>query len=133
MTLLRLYLGAAFSVCLFSFVVQAFVPGEAAAASVWGFAPGWQREIGFFNLAVALIALSALRIDDLRSQRSVALAIVVLTTLVGTNHLATVLSGRTSWLHNVFTGVNYAGVALGCAALFASRSSRSYAAAKSGN
>jgi hypothetical protein len=39
-----------------SFFVQAFAPQETAAASVWGFAPGWQREIGFFDLAMALIA-----------------------------------------------------------------------------
>jgi hypothetical protein len=53
------------------------------------------------------------------------LAIVVLTTLVGTNHLVTILSGKTSSLHEVFAVVNYAAVAVGSAALF-SRQGRSH-------
>jgi len=105
-----------------SFFAQGLAPRETAAASVWGFAPGSQREIGFFDLAMALIAFSAIRTDDLRLQRSLTLAIVVLTTPVGTNHLVTVLSGKTSFLHEVFAVVNYAAVAIGSAALFYSHS-----------
>jgi hypothetical protein len=104
-----------------SFLAQAFAPRETAAASVWGFASGWQREIGFFDLVMVLITFFALRTDDIRFQRSLTLAIVVLTMLVGTNHLATVLSGKTSLLHEVFAGVNYTAVALGSMALFATR------------
>ncbi len=111
-----------FALC---FIAQAFAPREVAAASVWGFAPGWQREIAFFDLTIAVLAFSALRMDDARFGRSVTLAIVVLMALVGTNHLATVRFGTSSWLHEIFIGVNYAGVALGGAALFASRPARS--------
>jgi KinB signaling pathway activation protein len=120
--LLRWYLRTAFWVFALSFFAQAFAPRETAAASVWGFAPGWQREIGFFDLAMALMALLAIRADELRFQRSLALAIVVLTTLVGTNHLITILSGDTSSLHEVFVVVNYAAVAIGSMALFSSHS-----------
>jgi hypothetical protein len=109
----------------FSFFAQTFAPRQTSAASVWGFAPGWQREIGFFDLAMALIALLAIRTDDLRFQRCLTLGIVVLTTLVGTNHLVTILSGKTSPLHEVFAVVNYAAVGIGCAALF-SRQGRSH-------
>jgi hypothetical protein len=125
LVLLRWYLRAAFWVFALSFFAQAFAPQETAAASVWGFAPGWQREIGFFDLAMALIAFFAIRTDDFRFQRSLTLAIVVLTTLVGTNHLVTILSGKTSSLHEVFAVVNYAAVAIGSAALF-SRQGRSH-------
>jgi len=117
--LLRWYLRALVWLFALSFIGQALAPRNTAAASVWGFAPGWQREIGFFDLAMALIALSAIRTDDLRFQRSFALAIIVLATLVGTNHLATVFSGRTSSLHEIFASINYAVVAVGLAALFA--------------
>jgi len=116
--MLGLYLRVMIWVFVFSFLAQVFLSRATATASVWGFAPGWQREIGFFDLAFALIAFSAINDDNLRFQRSVTLVIVVLTTLVGSNHLATILAGRTSSLHEVFVGVNYFAVAFGCAALF---------------
>ena len=123
--MLRWYLRAVFWVFALSFFAQAFAPRQTAAASVWGFAPGWQREIGFFDLAMALIGFFAIRTGDLRCQRCLTLAIVVLTTLVGTNHLVTILSGKTSLLHEVFAVVNYAAVGIGCAALL-SRQGRSH-------
>jgi len=119
--LLKWYLRAAVFVFVLSFLAQTFRPRETAAASVRGFAPGWQREIGFLDLAMALIAVFAIRSSDLRFQRGLTVAIVILTTLVGTNHLFTILSGRTSYLHEVFTGVNYAAVAFGSVALFLER------------
>jgi len=54
---LRTYLTAGFWVFGLSFFGQALGLRETAAASVWGFAPGWQREIGFFDLAMALLSL----------------------------------------------------------------------------
>ncbi len=119
--LVKWYLRATAWVFAFSSFAQVFAPRRTAATSVWGFAPGWQREIGFFDLTMALIAVLAIRTDDLRFQRSVTLAIVVLTALVGTNHLVTILSGETSPLHEVFTAVNYGGVAVGAVALLYSR------------
>jgi KinB signaling pathway activation protein len=114
---LRWYLRAAFWVFAISSLGQLLAQRETAATSVWGFAPGWQREIGFFDLTFALLAFSATRTDDLAFQRQLVLAIVILTVLVGTNHLFTVLSGRTGALHGVFLGVNYALVVGGVIAL----------------
>ena len=122
---LRVYLTAAVWVLGFSALGQIVMPREIAAGSARGFAPGWQREIGFFDLAMGLVALRALRADELRFRRSAVIAIVVLTTLVGTNHLVAVVSERASWVHVVFTGVNYAAVAFGCAALFHDRATLS--------
>jgi hypothetical protein len=68
------------------------------------------------------MAFLAIRTDDLRFQRSLTLAIVVLATLVGTNHLVTILTVKTSSLHEVFTVVNYAAVVIGSAALFSDHS-----------
>src|SRR5438874_1483584 len=107
---IRAYLSAAVWVCLFGFAAHVLAPAVSAAVSVWGFAPGWQHEIGFFNLAMAMIAFSALRIGDLRCERAVSLALVVLTATVGTNHFATVLYGTTSRMHEIFTVINYASV-----------------------
>jgi KinB signaling pathway activation protein len=118
--LLRYYLCAMVGLFALCFVAQALFPRETAALSVWGFAIGWQREIGFFDLAFAVLAFSAVRSDNPRLQGSVTLAIVILTMLVGTNHLLTILSSRTSYLHEIFVGVNYAAVAFGFAAILSS-------------
>ena len=92
--LLGRYLRVMVWVFALSFFGQTFAPHETAAASVWGFAPGWQREIGFFDLAMALLAFRAIQSGDLRFQRGVALAFVVLTTLVGSNHVMAILLVR---------------------------------------
>jgi hypothetical protein len=115
---LRIYLAAAVWVLTFSALGQLAMPKEVAAGSAWGFAPGWQREIGFFGLAMALLAFRALRTDEPRFRRSVVIAMVTLTILVGTNHLLTAVSEQASWVHVIFTGVNYTLVGFGCAALF---------------
>lgn len=116
--LLGRYLRVMVWVFALSFFGQTFAPHETAAASVWGFAPGWQREIGFFDLAMALLAFRAIQSGDLRFQRGVALAFVVLTTLVGSNHVMAILSGQTAPLHKIFAAVNYSAVGFGLAALF---------------
>jgi KinB signaling pathway activation protein len=118
---LRVYLAAVFWVLISSGLGQLFMPREVAAGSVWGFAPGWQREIGIFDLALGLIVLRALKAGEPRFRRNVALAIVVLTTLIGTNHLVAVLSERPAWVHVVFTVVNFAIAAFGCAAMISGR------------
>jgi KinB signaling pathway activation protein len=118
---LRLYLAVAFWVLVFSGLAQILAPLEIAEGSVWGLATGWQREIGFFDLAFGLVIFSAVRAGEVRFQRSVAIAMIALTVLVGTNHLLAVLTVRPAWVHVVFTAVNYAFVAFGCAAVFSSR------------
>jgi len=62
---------------------------------------------------MAFLALLAVRRGDRIFQTSLILAIVVLTALVGTNHIATIWSGQTSVLHEIFAVVNYALVVLG--------------------
>jgi cell division protein FtsW (lipid II flippase) len=115
--LLRIYLAVAVWVLAISALGQITLPRRIASGSVWGFAPGWQREIGFFDIAMALIAFCALRANEPRFSRSVAIVFVILTALIGTNHLYAVASGSRSWVHVTFTVVNYTAVAIGCAAL----------------
>lgn len=118
---LKHYLRAAIWIFLISSLAQAFAPRITAGASVWGFAPGWQREIAIFDLAFALLAFLASRVSDLAFRRGVVSALVVLTTLVGTNHLSTVISDQSALLHEAFVGVNYGIAAIGLLALFTVR------------
>jgi hypothetical protein len=118
---LKYYLRAVMWIFVLSCLAQAFAPRATAGASVWGFAPGWQREIAIFDLAFALTAFLANRDSDLGFQRGVIWALVVLTALVGTNHLSAVVSGQSALLHDAFVGVNYAIAAFGLLALYTSR------------
>ena len=96
---------------------QIVLPEVVAGGSAWGLAAGWQREIGFFDSAMAVVAFSAFRSSDLKFQRSVALALIVLTALIGTNHLVALASAPFAWVHIVFTPLNYVVVAVGGVAL----------------
>jgi KinB signaling pathway activation protein len=115
--LLGSYLVAVGWLLVGSAVGQIFLPEVVAGGSAWGLAAGWQREIGFFDIAMAVVAFSAYRSGDLKFQRSVALALIVLTALVGTNHLIALVSAPLAWVHAVFTPLNYAVVVVGGVAL----------------
>jgi hypothetical protein len=85
-----------------SAVGQIFLPQAIATGGVWGLAAGWQREIGFFDIGMAVVTFSALRSNELKFQRSVALALIILTALIGTNHLIALVSEPHGWVHVVF-------------------------------
>ncbi len=118
---LRSYLVAAAWVLVGSAVGQIFLPEAISRGSAWGLAAGWQREIGFFNIGMAVVAFSALRSSDLKFHRSVALALIILTALIGTNHLFALVSEPHAWVHVVFTPLNYVASVVGGAALYDGR------------
>ncbi len=118
---LRSYLVAAAWVLVGSAVGQIFLPEAIAGGSAWGLAAGWQREIGFFDIGMAVVAFSALRSSDLKFHRSVALALIILTALIGTNHLFALVSEPHAWVHVVFTPLNYVASVVGGAALYDGR------------
>jgi KinB signaling pathway activation protein len=115
---LRFYLLAVAWVLVGSSVGQIFMPEAIASGSAWGRAAGWQREIGFFDIAMAVMTFRALSSNDLKFQRSVALALVILTALIGTNHLIALVYEPRAWVHFVFTPLNYVVSVVGGAALY---------------
>ena len=90
-----------------AFVQQAFLPGFVSGHTVWGLAPGWQREIAFWNVGLGVVIAGVLWVGDPDSIRAVVTAIVVLTSLLGTHHLLAALTNRSAWLHRVGAAVNY--------------------------
>jgi hypothetical protein len=66
---------------------------------------------------MAVVAFSTFRSSDLKFQRSVALAMIVLSGFVGTNHLIALVSAPYAWVHVVFTPLNYVIAAAGGVAL----------------
>ena len=115
---LRSYLLAVAWVLIGSALGQIFLPEAIASGSAWGLAAGWQREIGFFDIGMAVVTLRAFRSNDLKFQRSVALALIILTALIGTNHLIALVSAPSAWVHVVFTPLNYGISVVGGAALY---------------
>lgn len=73
-------------------------------------APGWQREIGFWNVAMIVILLGVLVSKDARAAMYVVRGLIVLSLLLGTNHLMAIVSEPTGWAHYTPMVVNYAAV-----------------------
>jgi hypothetical protein len=116
-TALRGYLRLLAGLTILSALGQLALPAQLAAASAWGFAPGWQREIGFWNLAMYIVIARTLRADDASGGRTVAIALVLLQLFAGTNHALAAIRSH-AMLNAVMAFVNYACVPLGVLAVF---------------
>src|SRR5207245_10583060 len=95
---------------------QLGVRAKLAPASAWGVAPGWQREIAFWDLAMYIVILRTLQANDAISGRTVAVALTVLQLLVATNHVVAAIQGH-ALLNTIMGAVNYGCVVLGILAL----------------
>lgn len=132
---LRWYLWLAGLAMAAAFVGQAFIPEAVSHGTTWGAAPGWQREIAFWNVAMMTAITMALRSRSDELARVVATSVVVLGVALGTNHAAAFLAGARSGLplfgaaggtlvHASGAAVNYAGALLGAYGLAAGRAAR---------
>ena len=113
---LRWYLRLLAGLTIISGLGQLLLPAEVAAASAWGFAPGWQREIAFWDLAMYIVIARTLRANDAVGGRTVAIALVVLQLLVATNHAAAAIQSH-AMLNAIMAAVNYGCVVFGTLAL----------------
>ena len=109
---LRLLAGLTITSCL----GQLGLLAKLGAASAWGVAPGWQREIAFWDLAMYIVIARTLRAKDAVGGRTVAIALVVLQLLVATNHAAATIQSQ-AMLNAVMCAVNYGCVLFGTMAL----------------
>src|SRR2546428_1401789 len=109
---LRWYLRLLAGLTIISCLGQLGLPAELGAASAWGVAPGWQREIAFWNLAMYILIVRTLRSGDAASGRTLAIALLVLQFLAATNHAAAAIHGR-ALLNAVMCVANYGCVVLG--------------------
>ncbi len=113
---LRWYLRLLAVLTVISGLGQLGLPRELGVASAWGVAPGWQREIGFWNVAMYIAIARTLRANDPVGGRTIAIALVVLQGLAATNHAAA--ASQSHAMLNVIMGtVNYGCVIFGIVAL----------------
>src|SRR5256712_11799500 len=113
---LRWYLRLLAGLTIISCLGQLGLPARLGAASAWGAAPGWQREIAFWDLAMYIVIARTLRAKDAVGGRTVAIALVVLQLLVATNHAAAAIQGH-SVLNAIMCAVNYGCMVFGTFAL----------------
>ena len=115
-TPLRWYLRLLAGLTILSCLGQLGLPAELGAASAWGTARGWQREIALWNVGVYIMIARALRANDAVGGRTVAIGLVVLQLLAATNHAVAALQTH-AVLNTVMGAVNYACVIFGLLAL----------------
>jgi len=114
--MLRWYLKLLAGLVIISAIGQITLPTELGLASAWGVAHGWQREIGFWNLAMYIVIARTLWLNDALGARTVALAFCVLQLLVATNHAVAAIQ-TPAMLNGIMALVNYSYVVFGAFAL----------------
>ena len=110
--MLQWYLRLLAGLTIISCLGQLWLPSQLGAASAWGVAPGWQREIAFWDLAMYIVIARTLRANDAIGGRTVAIALVVLQLLVATNHAAAAIQSQ-AMLNVIMAAVNYGCVVFG--------------------
>jgi len=98
-----------------------FLPRELGDRTPWGAAPGWQREIAFWNLSMYILVVRTLHRGDAISVHRLVLALVVLNLLVAANHFAAVMHGSGASLNAVAGALNLGCGTLGLVALWRER------------
>src|SRR5437867_11306334 len=110
--MLRWYLRLLVGLTIISCLGQLGLPSQLGAASAWGVAPGWQREIAFWDLAMYIVIARTLRANDAVGGRTVAIALVLLQLVVATNHAVGAIQSH-AMLNTIMAGVRYACVVVG--------------------
>jgi KinB signaling pathway activation protein len=118
---LRTYLELTAAILTGTAAFQAFRPGFCSRGTNWAYAPGWQREIAFWDLAVGGLIAKSLLQNDRATARNLAGLMLGLHVLLGTNHLLSIRSGGKNVTHAVFALVNGLGLVLGSNALAGDR------------
>ena len=92
---LRAYLRLLAGLIMISCLGQLAFPARVAAASAWGNAPGWQREIGFWNIAIDAGCAFVVWRGVPAFTRPMSAMLVLLSAMLGGNHLAAALAAGT--------------------------------------
>ena len=67
-------------------ILQIFTPEYMGSHAAYGISTGWQREIGFWNIAVLVILVTAYRHYNWTYLQSILLALILGGIGIGTNH-----------------------------------------------
>jgi hypothetical protein len=94
-----------------AFVLQFFLQQALSSRTIWGHAPGWQREIALWNISL-IAAIFLIRRGSDSADKIILPALAVLSFLLGTNHFIAALSSYKKLGHWAGAFGNYLGVFL---------------------
>ena len=95
-----------------SAIAQIVLPEWVAAGTTWGFSPSWQQEIGFWNVAMAVLLALVLCKGNEEIKRLVCLGLVVLSVLLGGHHGVALLQGGYNYTNGLGFALNLTGFLL---------------------
>jgi len=98
-----------------------FLPMQLGARTPWGAAPGWQREIAFWNVSMYIVIVGTIRRADAVSGRLLVTALVVLNFLVAVNHFAAVIGSPGALLNAIAGALNLGVGSIGLVGLWQER------------
>ena len=113
---LRWYLRLLAGLTMISWLAQLDLPARVGAASAWGVARGWQREIAVWDFVTYIVIVRTLQSNDAVAARTVAIALVLLQLLVAGNHAAAAIQSG-AILNAVMAGINFGCAVFGIVAL----------------
>jgi hypothetical protein len=91
--------------------LQILIPGVLASRTSWGFAPGWQREIALWNIAIIVLIL-VLRSSLPSADVTILPVLALLSLMLGTNHLIAGIKAPGKTGHWAGVAGNFLGVIL---------------------
>jgi hypothetical protein len=94
-----------------------------ANGTIWGYSPGWQREIGLWDLFAFFVLMAAAKKGAIEAKRFLACALVGLSIALGINHLIALINSNGLYLHWAGTTANLVAISIGSAAIFKTRES----------
>lgn len=98
---------------LVSAVAQFFLSDMLASPGVWNYAPGWQREIAFWNVALFVAIVLSFRWENAHFKLGMIACITVLTGLLSANHLLSFIVDKEVFWHSVLFLLNAVGTICG--------------------
>lgn len=102
----RLFFGCYAVAAAYAAYMHLFATEPFAGTFSWGYAPGWQREIGFFDLYLLYLCASSMRlVGHSAAPASIALGLAGLSGVLGLNHFLGYLASGLA-LHAFWTGLN---------------------------
>jgi KinB signaling pathway activation protein len=111
MTRLDLALAAWLVACAAAGLAQVLASRRLGQRSAWGISPGWQREIGLWNLALCVGISCALLSGDVVAKVVMARTVGVLAVLLGLHHVAAARTNPAA-THVVGAAANAVGLAV---------------------
>ncbi len=96
---------------LIAAVLQTLTQKHLSSETSWGFAPGWQREIGVWNIGITGLIIS-LRISLPSPDSAIVPGLSLLSLLLGTNHLISAAKDPKKTGHWAGVAGNFLGVTL---------------------